>query len=371
MKRKCFKAIGAMLVLGGLLTGCGSSGNSKYADSTPTVHNSSVQESEMDYDLDMDYSSGIAESESPVPEPEAAFDVSVNDDSSDSGSSAPKADDIVLLEEKLVYYCDLNIETLDYAATIASIRENIAKYDGIIQSEVENDSSRNWYYSDYRKTGGTMSSYLQVRIPSANYESFLSELNGAGRITSKSKSVDNISQEYYDTATQIEALQIQERNLLKMFDECETIEDMITVESRLSEIQYQLNALQTHRRYMDMDVAYSYVNINVTEVMEYHYDEAPVRKNKFIDRLGNTIKATGKGFLAFLEGLLFLAIRLFPYIIIAGIVCLIFRKRISRFLADRKAYKAAVRAQKQMRREPVNGGSENEQIYHQKDGEPR
>lgn len=84
--------------------------------------------------------------------------------------------------------------------------------------------------------------------------------------------MDNISQRYYDTTAQIVALQIQEKNLLAMMEKCETIEDMITVEQRLSEVQYQFDSLQTTRQYMDMDVAYSYVNISVSEVMEYHRD---------------------------------------------------------------------------------------------------
>ena len=55
----------------------------------------------------------------------------------------------------------------------------------VIQSENESDDSYHWYYEDYRKTGGTLHNYLQVRIPSEKYESFLSELDGIGKIISK------------------------------------------------------------------------------------------------------------------------------------------------------------------------------------------
>ena len=114
-----------------------------------------------------------------------------------------------------------------------------------------------------------------------DYETFLAALDGVGKIISKSTSVDNISQKYYDTTAQIEALQIQEKNLLAMLEKCESIEDMITVEQRLSEVQYELNNLQTTRRYMDMDVAYSYVNISITEVMEYRKDSEAVKQKYF------------------------------------------------------------------------------------------
>lgn len=125
-----------------------------------------------------------------------------------------------------------------------------------------------------------------------------------------------------------------------MLEKCETIEDMITVEQRLSEVQYELNNLQTSRRYMDMDVAYSYVNITISEVMEYRQDNEPVRRNTFVDRLKNTIRSTGRGFLYFLEALLFLVISLMPYLLIIALICYVFlRKKIQYFLMQRKVKK--------------------------------
>jgi hypothetical protein len=214
----------------------------------------------------------------------------------------------------------------------------IEKYGGIIQSENETDSSYNWYYEDYRKTSGTMSNYLQIRVPSASYAEFVNELDGVGKVVSKSTSVDNISQEYYDTTVQIEALQTQEESLLAMLKSCESIEDMITVQDRLTEVQYQLNRLTTNLRYMDTDVAYSYVNISVEEVMEYHYEE-PVRTNTFGNRLKNTVRDTWDDFVEFLEWALFTIIHLIPYAILLGICRFIFRKPIAKWKEKRKAKK--------------------------------
>lgn len=304
---------------------------------------SSAKDEGIAYDANTSYNEEVA-----ADEVVAEDDAAVNDE-----NQTQNLDTMTLLEEKLVYYCDLDIETLDYAGTMSAIKDTIKKYGGVIQSENESDDSYHWYYEDYRKTGGTLHNYLQVRIPSEKYDSFLSELDGIGKIISKSTSVDNISQQYYDTTTQIEALQIQEKNLLAMLEKCETIEDMITVQDRLSEVQYELNSLQTTKRYMDVDVAYSYVNINVSEVLEYHRESEPVKTSTFIDRLQNTLKSTGTGFLSFMEGLLFIVIRLMPYLLIAAVICLIFRKKIKQKLDDRKADKAAKRAQKELRRQAI------------------
>lgn len=343
MKRKWKKLLPVAVVTASLLTGCGgTSGGSKSTMASDTA-TSTQNTASMDY-----YSNGVASNSYAASE--EMEEIAMENGSMAEGQvqgETPDKDSMALLEEKLVYHCNLEIETLDYPATMTSIKAAIAKYGGVIQSESESDSGYNWYYENYRKTSGTMHNYLEVRIPSKDYNNFLAELDGVGKVISKSTSVDNISQQYYDTTAQIEALKIQEKNLLSMLEKCETIEDMITVEQRLSEVQYQLNNLQTTRRYMDMDVAYSYVNINISEVMEYRQDSEPVKRNTFVDRLKNTLVSTGRGFLSFLEGLLFLVIRLSPYIVIIAVICLVFLKgRIRRFMEDSKLKKEAGHAQR-------------------------
>lgn len=334
MKKNWRELLSLLLITVGLLTGCGGANTSKsltMSDSAASVANTMARE---------DYSGGVAYDNAELATEEMAVEGGEGATASQGKEQTQISDNVTLLEEKLVYHCNLDIETLDYPATMVSIKETISKYGGVIQSESESDSGHDWYYADYRKTGGTMHNYLEVRIPSKDYQNFLSELDGVGKIIAKSTSVDNISQKYYDTTAQIEALQIQEKNLLAMLEKCETIEDMITVEQRLSEVQYELNTLQTNRRYMDMDVAYSYVNISVSEVMEYRQDSEPVRRNTFVDRLKNTVASTGRGFLYFLEGLLFLVISLAPYILIIALICFVFlRKKIRNLLNHRKGTK--------------------------------
>lgn len=342
-----------MMVSVGLLTGCGSSGGSSaYSPETPMDNAAGYSTTKADYGMGV-AQNGYASMDMMAAEA-AAVDTAAYEEpeyEEERDNSTQNIDSMTLLEEKLVYRCNLEVETLDYAGTMKSIKEAIAQYDGVIQSENETDSSYNWYYAEYSKTQGTMHNYIEVRVPSKNYDSFVSALDGVGKITSKSTSIDNISQQYYDTTTQIEALKIQEKNLLEMMEQCDTIEDMLTVQERLTSVQYELNRLQTNKRYMDMDVAYSYVNIGIEEVMEYRYEEEPVKTNTFLDRLENTIKSTVRGFLAFLEGLLFLMIRLIPFFAIVGIICLLLRKKIKGWIDGRRQEKEAERARREQRQQ--------------------
>ena len=105
----------------------------------------------------------------------------------------------ILTGEKLVYTCDLTIQTLDYEECVETIKNNIATYNGIIERETESDDAYRWYYEDYVKKNGTRYLNLTIRIPSEKYYEFLDTLEGTGKIISKSSYVENISRQYYET----------------------------------------------------------------------------------------------------------------------------------------------------------------------------
>ncbi|MBQ7359072.1 MAG: DUF4349 domain-containing protein [Lachnospiraceae bacterium] len=248
---------------------------------------------------------------------------SSNTSSKETGQTGADTDTTVINGEKLVYTCNIVMETLNYDQCITRLRENIEKYDGFVESENETDDAGRWYYENYKKTSGTKHMSLTVRIPTQYYNDFLSGIEGQDKITSKRSYVDNISRQYYDTSARIEALEIQQDRLLDMLAAATEIEDMITIESRLSEVQYQLNSAKTSLASMDADVAFSTITVNVSEVMEYTPQTEPVKSNTFMDRLKNTLSETWDFFWEMLEVLLFAVIRLIPIALVVGVVVLV------------------------------------------------
>ncbi|MBD5460261.1 MAG: DUF4349 domain-containing protein [Lachnospiraceae bacterium] len=263
-----------------------------------------------DYDEDYSYEYGYAESDS--------WNVE-----STANNDTQQGQDGTLTGEKLVYTCELSIETLEYEQCVNAIKNNISAFGGIIERESESDSARNWYYGDYVKTTGTRRLNMTVRIPSGKYYEFLASLEGTGKIVSKNSYVENISRRYYETDALIQSLEIQQQRLLDMMEQAETIEDMLIIESRLSEVQYQLNSARNSLSSMDTDVAFSTVTVLVDEVMEYTPQEPVVKTNTFWDRLQNTLSETWEFTLEMLEFLLFMVIRLIPVAVFIAVVVLI------------------------------------------------
>ena len=140
------------LLLVSLLTGCKSNAST---DTAASGSNNSPAEKYGNTESGLASSYGTYDSTAEVAEEEKEAT-----DNLDNGQSS-SLDSMSLMEEKLVYHCDLEIETTEYTESLLSIKNTNEKYDGIIQSENETDSSYDWYYEDYQKTRGTMSNYLQ------------------------------------------------------------------------------------------------------------------------------------------------------------------------------------------------------------------
>lgn len=238
------------------------------------------------------------------------------------GTTDANGNKIKLVEEKLVYRCQLDIETKNYAEDKENLMKLISEYEGIIQNSNEYDNDDYWYSSDHVKTRGTKTLNLQVRIPSEKYKEFIGTVGTIGKIKRNSQQVDNISYDYYNTQADIEQLKIQEQRLLEMMEQASTIEDMITVEDRLSEVQNELSKLQTKLVGLDTDVAYSYVDISLEEVFEYSATE--VEKPGFFKRLGEEIVNGFKAMIQIFEEIILFIVgavpRLIPFAVFGFIV---------------------------------------------------
>ena len=271
--------------------------------------------------------------EAAEPEMEKSADVSASNaggdgsqtESADSGAAASSDDTAAKkkAEEKLVYTCSLTMQTLTYEETVRNIRGKIKEAGGIIENEEETNSDSYWFEAGHRRTQGRMRLFITVRIPTPKYESFLHSLEGEGKIMNRNSSVENISRRYRDTQAIIRNLEIQEERLQAMMDKAETIEDMIAVEDRLTEVQTELDQRRTQLASMDTDVALSTVNLSVEEVVQYTPE--PEKKDTFADRLKNAVKGSASNFLQLLENILFAAIYLIPVIAVFLVLFLMIR----------------------------------------------
>ncbi|MCH5349640.1 MAG: DUF4349 domain-containing protein [Oscillospiraceae bacterium] len=251
-----------------------------------------------------------------------------------------------LSREMLVYYCTMSIDTLNFDQSVTAFKNDLDMYGGFIEQENYSDGgySSVWYNASAEKW---QSYTATLRIPSKNYEDFCNSASELGDLRSKNARVENVSQEYHDLGTTLEIYEAKEARYIALLSTITEDEYAVAVERELTDIQIQIANIKTRMNAIETDVAYSYVYITINEVKEYVSE--PVKTDTFFDRLSATLKDAGRGFLNFLEGLLFLIIYLAPYLVLIGIVVFI----VISIVKAIKKRKAAKREKTSMQQEEI------------------
>lgn len=195
----------------------------------------------------------------------------VNDEQMSAGATSSfdvKADQ----NKKLILTSNMTMETQNIDDVINSINANVEKYGGYIQRS-----------SVYTQGNGTRIYDASIRIPAENYAQFLEDMKAAGNSTSYQESIDDITDSYMDIEARLNSLKAQEEKVLEFYEKAETIEDLMAVEERLSELRYQIEYYESQIKNYDLLVAYSTMNLTVTETKVY----TPT-STSFFTRLSNS-----------------------------------------------------------------------------------
>lgn len=267
-------------------------------------------------------------------------------------------------QEKLVYIADLRVETLDFDEAQKAIREKIDQYKGIIEDEQFYDGGYWDHYEGYRVSGERNVS-ITIRIPTEKYSQFMNEVNTIGNIVNARARVENISQQYYNSKAYLESYQNQLSVLQGMYNRAKTIEEMLQIEARISNVQAEILKLTTEIQSMDMDVAYSTINLQLSEVVKYSENPGVGDQRTFLDRLILECKDSWDSFLYFLESALFWFISsIWKIAIILGLVWVymkFFRAKVKNRLKRDKKSSKSIKINKLIKTKANESNEQNEE----------
>lgn len=161
---------------------------------------------------------------------------------------------------KLIRTVSLNVETTDFDNLLTTIQQSAATDGGYIeQSEISGTSI---------SSGNTRKrfAFLMVRIPSAKLDGFLTQMSAKSNVMNRSENVQDVTLQYTDIESRKKSLTIEQERLWALLEKADTLEAVIALEERLSEIRYQLEGFESQLRTYDNQVDYSTVHISIQEV---------------------------------------------------------------------------------------------------------
>lgn len=153
---------------------------------------------------------------------------------------------------------------------------------------------------------------LTLRIPSAKLAATLEDLKKLGTARDTSINATDVTSQAEDLDARITALQTSVDRLLDLMTKASSTEDLITIESALSERQANLESLESQKRSLDDQVQLSTVSLNLVSEKDTPA-ETP-------DNFWTGLVAGWSAFVGFLSVALVVVGVLIPWIIAAGAV---------------------------------------------------
>jgi hypothetical protein len=102
-----------------------------------------------------------------------------------------------------------------------------------------------------------------IRVPSSAYKAAIDEINGLGRLLGRSENAEDVTLRYYD----LEGRLATKKELLKTFQsylgKAKTIEEILSVEKRIAELQYEIEGTGKELRNLANRVDYATIELSV------------------------------------------------------------------------------------------------------------
>lgn len=174
------------------------------------------------------------------------------------GTVLPEVSDTA---RKLIRTVDLSVETEHYDQLMEELETRIAQLGGYIEFKEA------YHSSPYGNS--TRSASLQVRIPANRMNELTDKVKEAANVTRESEAVEDVTLTYVDLESHKKMLLTQQERLITLLEQAQTIEDIIALENRLSEVRYQIESMEAQLRTYDNLVDYGTINLYIEEVERY------------------------------------------------------------------------------------------------------
>lgn len=167
----------------------------------------------------------------------------------------------LLVDRKIERNATLEITADDVPSTVAKIEAAAGAVGGFVSQETITQSppTNADDKSDHHKAT------VQIRVPAESYSAIINQLRGlAKEITSENTTTAEVTAQYTDLQSQLRNLQATEGQYLTLLTQASTVNDILTVQDRLSSVQGQVEQVQGQLQLIDNLTALATITINIS-----------------------------------------------------------------------------------------------------------
>ncbi|MBU6996274.1 MAG: DUF4349 domain-containing protein [Theionarchaea archaeon] len=185
-------------------------------------------------------------------------------------------------EPKLIKTAVLSLEVDSCTEALKAVEETAANHNGYVA-----DSAVQQY--DDREVG-----HITVRVPEDSFEEAVKDIENVGDLKKENLTLEDVTEQYIDLKARLDNLEHQEQRYLEILEMATTVEDVLKVETQLERIRGEIESLQGTLNYMETQIRYSVIYVQLAEPEEVVHDSG----------IGRAFDQAIDGFLGAIRGII-------------------------------------------------------------------
>jgi hypothetical protein len=225
---------------------------------------------------------------------------------------APPIETKEVVKKKIIKDGRLGLKVQDIKSAKAGVDALVKNHEGYYANE------------NFNNTDFELSYNLKIRIPSANFEKFISDIEaGEGEIQYKAIDARDVTDQFIDLETRLENKKSYLNRYSDLLKRANTIREILDIEEKIRGLEEEIESTTGRLKYLSDLVDYSTLDLTITEKKDFKFN--PASRDKFTEKFKQSIT---KGWYGLVDFLLFI-IKIWPVWIIVTVI-IYFRKRIRR-----------------------------------------
>lgn len=166
---------------------------------------------------------------------------------------------------KMIYTGELYLQTKEFDQALSAIDSAVEELGGYYESH------------DLSQGGSYRALYATVRVPQENFAAFMDRAGQLAHVTDRVAYQEDVSEQYYDVESRLTTQRTKLERLQELLQQTESMEDIITLESAISDTELTIEQLTGSLRKYDSRINYSTVTLTLDEVYRLSSEEVPVQ----------------------------------------------------------------------------------------------
>ncbi|CAA7601803.1 Domain of unknown function (DUF4349) [Acididesulfobacillus acetoxydans] len=110
---------------------------------------------------------------------------------------------------------------------------------------------------------GGASGHITVKVPDGRMQEMKGRVSALGKVLNEQLNSNDITDQYYDTQTLLANWQAEEKQYLKILGQAKTVDEVLKVESALSNVRGQIQLLEGRLKLMNNQVDYATIDLQL------------------------------------------------------------------------------------------------------------